>query len=62
MPKQARTQQQAGMGTCGLTLKCSATSHDSKALNSRLVDTPHSTRPKARIQKLLKCLVTQPMA
>lgn len=42
------------------TLLCSATSQDSKAEKSSEVATPHSTRPPASTQKLLKCLVRQP--
>ena len=37
------------------TLKCSATSQDSKALYSRLVATPQSRRPAPSTQKLLTC-------
>lgn len=44
----------------GLTLKCSATSHDSNAENSSEVATPQKMRPTNRMLKLLKCLVKQP--
>ena len=44
----------------GLTLKCSATSQDSKAENSSEVATPQKMRPTKRTLKLLKCLVKQP--
>lgn len=46
----------------GTTLKCSATSHDSKAEKSSEVDTPQKIRPTSRMLKLLKCLVRQPIA
>lgn len=42
------------------TLKCSATSQDSKAENSNEVATPQKMRPTNRTLKLLKCLVKQP--
>ncbi len=43
-----------------LTLKCSATSQDSKAEKSRLVETPQKMRPTRSTLKLLKCFVKQP--
>lgn len=42
------------------TLKCSATSHDSKAEKSSEVATPQKMRPTKRMLKLLKCFVQQP--
>ena len=45
-----------------LTLKCSATSQDSKAEKRRLVETPQKMRPTSSTLKLLKCFVKQPKA
>ena len=43
------------------TLKCSATSHDSKAEYSREVATPQNRRPTSSTIKMFQCLVAQPM-
>ena len=42
-------------------LKCSATSHDSKAEYSREVATPQNRRPTSRTPKMSQCLVAQPI-
>ena len=43
------------------TLKCSATSHDSKAEYSREVAIPQNRRPTSNTTKMFQCLVAQPM-
>ena len=43
------------------TLKCSATSHDSKAEYSREVATPQKRRPTSSTINMFQCLVAQPM-
>ena len=44
------------------TLKCSATSQDSKAEYSREVATPQKILPTSRMWKLFQCFVKQPKA
>ena len=43
------------------TLKCSATSHDSKAEYSREVATPQNRRPTSSTANMFQCFVAQPM-
>lgn len=43
------------------TLKCSATSQDSKAEYSREVATPQNRRPTSSTMNMFQCLVAQPM-
>lgn len=43
------------------TLKCSATSHDSKAEYSREVATPQNRRPTSSTTNTFQCFVAQPM-
>lgn len=49
------------LGLAGHTLKCSATSQDSKAEYRSEVATPQNRRPTSSTMNMFQCLVAQPM-
>ena len=57
----AKMKQLCLRGAVRPTLKCSATSQDSKAEYSREVATPQNRRPTSSTMNMFQCLVAQPM-